>query len=305
MYHHKFSLARERGATTKATSSARSKSFKSKAASKSSRTARHSGLLRCSQSSPSIRAQILTARDHYRSCFGRDPRGIWLPECAYVPASRNFCRSAKHSAGFTSTRTAFCTPNRVRVTELSRRFLRPMASPRSGAILIRRAAVWSKHEGIPATRVTADFYRDVGFDLDFDYVKRICPSPQNRGFTGIKYYKITGGAADKQIYDRSAALQAASEHAQHFLNERVAQIQKLAGLLIVRRLSSRRMTRNCSATGGMKAGVSGFFARKLSTTQKDISLITPGDISRGIRRTRFATPSASSCWARKVNLARG
>ena len=31
---------------------------------------------------PSVRAQILTARDHYRSCFGCDPRGIWLPECA-------------------------------------------------------------------------------------------------------------------------------------------------------------------------------------------------------------------------------
>ena len=25
---------------------------------------------------PSIRAQILVARDHYRACFGRDPRGI-------------------------------------------------------------------------------------------------------------------------------------------------------------------------------------------------------------------------------------
>src|SRR5438477_4780428 len=33
---------------------------------------------------PSLRAQILTGRDHYRSCFGREPRGIWLPECAYV-----------------------------------------------------------------------------------------------------------------------------------------------------------------------------------------------------------------------------
>src|ERR1043166_1702502 len=30
---------------------------------------------------PSIRAQVLIARDHYRNCFGRDPRGIWLPEC--------------------------------------------------------------------------------------------------------------------------------------------------------------------------------------------------------------------------------
>src|SRR5262249_38218490 len=33
---------------------------------------------------PSLRAQVLVARDHYRSCFGRDPNGLWLPECAYA-----------------------------------------------------------------------------------------------------------------------------------------------------------------------------------------------------------------------------
>jgi len=37
----------------------------------------------------SIRAQVLVARDHYKSCFGRDPRGIWLPECAYVAGVEN------------------------------------------------------------------------------------------------------------------------------------------------------------------------------------------------------------------------
>src|SRR5256885_8476970 len=33
---------------------------------------------------PSLRAQILVARDHYRKCFDCEPSGIWLPECAYV-----------------------------------------------------------------------------------------------------------------------------------------------------------------------------------------------------------------------------
>src|SRR5687768_13341828 len=41
-----------------------------------------------------IRAQILIGRDHYRSCFGRDPRGIWLPECAYEPALEPALREA-------------------------------------------------------------------------------------------------------------------------------------------------------------------------------------------------------------------
>jgi 1,4-alpha-glucan branching enzyme len=52
-------------------------------------------------------------------------------------------------------------------------------------------------------------------------VKPHLPSPENRGFTGIKYYRITGGAGDKEIYQRDAALQAAAGHAGHFLNERM------------------------------------------------------------------------------------
>ena len=91
--------------------------------------------------------------------------------------------------------------------------------------------VWSKHEGYPGDPRYRDFYRDIGFDLDFDYVKPHLPSPENRGFTGMKYYRITGGAGPKEIYQRDHALQAASEHAAHFLNERVAQVQKLAGIL--------------------------------------------------------------------------
>ncbi len=74
-----------------------------------------------------------------------------------------------------------------------------------------------------------DFYRDIGFDLDFDYVKPHLPSPDNRGFTGMKYYRITGGAGPKEIYQRDHALQAASEHARHFLNERVTQVGRLRG----------------------------------------------------------------------------
>ena len=45
-----------------------------------------------------------------------------------------------------------------------------------------------------------DFYRDIGFDLDFDYVRPHLPSPENRGFTGIKYYRITGDARYREAF---------------------------------------------------------------------------------------------------------
>src|SRR5207247_6768050 len=62
--------------------------------------------------------------------------------------------------------------------------------------------VWSKQEGYPGDPRYRDFYRDIGFDLDFDYLKPYLPAPPHRSFTGIKYYAITGAARDKRPYDR-------------------------------------------------------------------------------------------------------
>ena len=98
-----------------------------------------------------------------------------------------------------------------------------------------------------------DFYRDIGFDLDFDYVKPHLPAPDQRGFTGIKYYRITGDAPEKQIYDRDAALQAAAEHAQTFSRSAHGAdpaSRRHHGPSAAR--ASRPTTRNCSAIGGMK-----------------------------------------------------
>ena len=43
----------------------------------------------------SVRAQILIARDEYQKAFGRKPRGIWLPECAYFSGLENYLQEAE------------------------------------------------------------------------------------------------------------------------------------------------------------------------------------------------------------------
>src|SRR2546423_14075604 len=58
----------------------------------------------------SVRAQIFAARDHYHKCFGRPPRGIWLPECATPPASRTCC-APPASNGSSLIATACSTPS--------------------------------------------------------------------------------------------------------------------------------------------------------------------------------------------------
>ncbi len=243
---------------------------------------------------PSLRAQIFTARDHYRSCFGREPRGIWLPECAYVAGVETFLQAADIRWFILDTHGVLHARPRPRYGAYA-----PIYTPNGIAAFGRdydsSRQVWSRHEGYPGDPRYRDFYRDIGFDLDFDYVRPHLPSPETRGFTGLKYYRITGGAGDKQIYDRATALQAASQHAQHFLDSRAEQARQMAGLL----------DRPPLMVAPYDAELFGhwwyegpefldFLARKLFYDQKTISLITPGDYLIRHPTNQIATPSASS-----------
>ncbi len=192
--------------------------------------ATHALLPLMTDSPESIRAQILTARDHYRACFGIDPRGIWLPECAYAEGVEKVLQEANIRWFITDTHGVLHARPRPRYGVFAPIFT-PNGIAAFGRDLESARQVWSKQEGYPGDPRYRDFYRDVGFDLDFDYVKPYLPSPEIRGFTGIKYHRITGREGQKQIYDRKAALQAVEEHANHFLWARVGQIQHLAGIM--------------------------------------------------------------------------
>ncbi len=242
----------------------------------------------------SIRAQILVARDHYRRCFGCDPRGIWLPECAYVDGVENFLQEANIRWFIIDTHGILHAKPRPRYGVFAPIFT-PNGLAAFGRDLDSARQVWSREEGYPGDVHYRDFYRDIGFDLDFDYIKPYLPSPEFRGFTGIKYHKITGGNLEKLPYDRDAALGKAAEHAQHFLNARVAQIQNLAGL----------MGREPLILSPYDAELFGhwwyegiefldYFVRKAYYDQKVFSLTTPNEYLRRFPTQQVATPSASS-----------
>lgn len=243
---------------------------------------------------PSLRAQIFTARDHYRDCFGREPRGFWLPECAYAPGVETILQEANLRWFIVDTHGVLHARPRPRYGTFA-----PIYTPNGVAVLGRdydsSRQVWSKEEGYPGDPRYRDFYRDIGFDLDFDYVRPHLPSPDTRGFTGIKYYRITGGQGEKQIYDRGAALQAADEHARHFLNSRVEQVRQLAGVL----------DRPPLIVAPYDAELFGhwwyegpefldYFARRLCGEQDTIALITPGEYLRRHPTNQIALPAASS-----------
>jgi 1,4-alpha-glucan branching enzyme len=177
------------------------------------------GLLPLMAAQPqSIRAQILVGRDSYRSCFGRDPRGIWLPECAYVPEVEPALKEAGIRWFITEAHGVLHAEPRPQYGIFA-----PILTESGIAVFGRdldsARQVWSRHEGYPGDPRYRDFYKDVAFELDYEYLKPYFPAPQ-RTFTGIKYHKITGGD-EKAIYDPAAAMETARGHAEHFLRGRV------------------------------------------------------------------------------------
>lgn len=242
----------------------------------------------------SLRAQILVACGHYEETFRRSPCGIWLPECAYTEGVEKVLQEANIRWFMLDAHGVLNAKPRPRYGVFA-----PVFTPNGIAVFGRdiesAKQVWSRQEGYPGDSRYRDFYRDIGFDLDMDYVRPYLPSKDHRGFTGIKYWRIEGDHTGKRIYDRRLALEAAAQHAQHFLDARLAQFQQLAAV----------MDRPPLLLSPYDAELFGhwwyegpefldYFVRKAYFDQKTFSLITPEDYLRTHPTNQVAEPSPSS-----------
>ncbi len=244
---------------------------------------------------PSLRAQVLVARDEYRTCFGRNPRGIWLPECAYVEGLESVLKEAGIQWFITDAHGVLHARPRPRYGVFA-----PVLTPNGIAVFGRDLAsakqVWSRYEGYPGDPRYRDFYRDIGFDLDLDYLKPYLPARERRSFTGLKYYRITGaGNGGKQVYDRKAALQAADSHADHFLRARREQVRQLVPVLkqppVILAPYDAELFGHWWYEGPEFLDL---FVRKAYYDQKDFRLATPERFLEVHPTHQVATPAASS-----------
>ena len=87
--------------------------------------------------------------------------------------------------------------------------------------------VWSSVSGYPGDFEYRDFYRDIGFDLDTDYIRKFSSLYGARTYTGIKYYRITGKSNHKKPYRAHRAFHKMQEHSHHFVQSRISQIKAL------------------------------------------------------------------------------
>ena len=173
-----------------------------------------------------VKAQIAVGVQTYEKFFGRKPRGIWLPECGYVPEADKYLKefgiqyiiTESHGILYANPIPLYGTYSPIVSPEGIVAFGRDMESSRQ---------VWSSINGYPGDFNYREFYRDIGYDAPYDYIKPYIASNGARVHTGIKYHRITGKSEEKDIYNIQWAKDSAESQASHFLNCRKEQIKQV------------------------------------------------------------------------------
>jgi len=245
-----------------------------------------------------VYAQIRVGVEEHQRFFNRAPRGFWLPECAYYSGVDELLKAHGIQYFFVDTHALeHATPRPFYGVYA------PLYCPSGVAAFGRDVEssqqVWSSVEGYPGDFDYRDFYRDVGYDLDYDYVRPYLPPTGERGNLGIKYYRITGRTDQKAPYNPQWAREKAASHAGHFLYHRHQQIERLVTV----------MDRPPLIVAPYDAELFGhwwfegpqwldFLIRKTAYDQHDLRLITPEEYLERFPTNQVATPAASS-WGHK------
>lgn len=175
----------------------------------------------------SVRAQVRASVRNYQKHFGQAPLGIWLPECGYYPGLESILDDAGIKYFIVDTHGI----NNGHPAPMMNTFMPVYADRKHRVAVFGRDAetsrqVWSAKEGYPGDADYREFYRDLGYDAPYEYIRPYLHSDGVRRNVGIKYYRITGEVPlhQKQPYDRSKALGKIQEHAANFIFNRQQQL---------------------------------------------------------------------------------
>jgi 1,4-alpha-glucan branching enzyme len=246
------------------------------------------------------RAQVKIAVDDYTKKFERKPRGIWLSECAYIPGIDKELKKAGIEYFFLETHGILYGTPRPRYGVFAPVYC-PSGVAAFGRDMETAHQVWSVDAGYPGNVDYREFYRDVGYDLDYEYVKPYLHSDGVRRNIGIKYHRITGKVLlnRKKPYNPQWALDRAAEHAGNFMFNREQQIRHLNSL----------MDRKPVVVSPYDAELYGHWwyegpdflnclLRKIYYDQKTFTTITPSEYLDRYPENQIITPAASS-WGDK------
>jgi len=243
----------------------------------------------------SVRAQVRVSVALYEKVFGRKPIGIWLPECGYNPGDEEILKKEGIKYFFVDTHGILFGTPRPRFGVFNP-YLTKSGVAAFGRDMETSKAVWSAVEGYPGDHNYREFYRDIGFDLDYDYIKPYINGDGVRINTGIKYFKITGNTNYKEPYNPENAREKAADQAGNFMFNREKQVEYLAGQM-GDRLPMLVAPYDAELFGHWwYEGPQWleFLIRKIKYDQKNLELATPGDYLKKYKKFQVLTPSYSS-----------
>lgn len=256
-----------------------------------------------------VKAQIAVGVQTYEQYFGKKPRGIWLPECGYVPEADKYLKEFGIEYIITESHgILYANPTPIYGT------FSPIVSPEGivafGRDMESSRQVWSSVNGYPGDYNYREFYRDIGYDADYEYIKPYIASNGVRVHTGIKYYRITGKTEEKDYYNVQWAKDSAEMQAGHFLNSRIDQINNV----------SKYMDKPPIILCPYDAELYGHWwyegpywlyilFKKIYFDQNEFNLITPGEYIDTYPEIQMSTPCRSSwgangyseVWLNKTN----
>lgn len=240
-----------------------------------------------------VEVQISVAVESHKRHFKKAPKGIWLPECAFYEGLDEILKQNGIDFFFTDSHALiYSFPTSVNGVYSS------VFTPSGVAAFARdphsAKQVWSSKEGYPGDFNYRDFYRDIGYDLDYEYIKDYIDPDGSRVFTGFKYHKITGNSDYKEVYDPSVAMNAAHTHAKDFHFNREKQFEHL----------SLHMDRTPMVVSPYDAELFGhwwfegpfflYYLFKEISNHKVIKAVTPNEYLTMYPKNQVVVPSSSS-----------
>jgi len=244
------------------------------------------------------RAQIQIAVANYKKHFGRQPRGIWLAECAYEPGVDALLKEAGIEYFISDTHAILYGDPRPRYGVHA-----PVVTPNGVAVFARDVEtsqqVWSAEIGYPGNAIYREFYRDIGWDAPLDYLKPHLHADEARRHLGLKYHRITGRDIPqnkKEPYVPAMARDQAAADASHFIGERIKQAKELVATFdghppLVVSPYDAELYGHWWYEGPQFLD---YFFRKVHFDQNEIECISPGDLLDTGMPIQVQQPTASS-----------
>lgn len=245
-----------------------------------------------------VRAQIHYATEYHTQMLGRPPQGIWLPECAYNPGDDEILREYGLRFFFTDAHGILHASPRPKYGNFAPIYC-PSGVAAFGRDLESSKQVWSAQEGYPGDYEYREFYRDIGFDLEYEYIRPYIHPSGIRINTGMKYYRITGQTHHKEPYNPWRAKEKAAIHAGNFMFNREKQLEYLASILDRKPLIVSPYDAELFGHWWFEGPQwLDYLIRKIHYDQRAIKLVTPSDYLEMYPRNQVSVPSLSS-WGYK------